>query len=377
MIQTKDIYIYLFIIGAAQGIQLSIFLWRKKENKLANSILAVEMLVMVLHLLFGVIFLNNMIIYFPQLLGLNNTIPFLYGPLFYLFVKYLVKKINVFRPKDYLHLLPFILFQVYGIFFFYFEDSSYILSLLTPHNSAPWHMTIIGKFIPVSGIVYTYLSIHYTVKFNRAIKECFSNIDKINLQWLVYYVVGVGIIWTVVILRYLVNFIWEKGPQLDVFIFVAMALFLIAVGYRSLTQTEIAKIDDINEESDESTQYKKSGLAEQTAANILDDLLNVMETKKPYLSSDLKLSDLAALIGATNHNLSEVINKKLKQNFYDFVNKYRVEEVKKLISADSAGTYNLLGLGFESGFSSKSAFYSSFKKVTGKTPSEFKTENKT
>ncbi|MCK5703581.1 MAG: AraC family transcriptional regulator, partial [Cyclobacteriaceae bacterium] len=70
--------------------------------------------------------------------------------------------------------------------------------------------------------------------------------------------------------------------------------------------------------------------------------------------------------------LSEVINTKLNKTFYDFVNKYRVEEVQQKIIAGDAEKYNLLSIAFDAGFSSKSSFNSTFKKITGQTPTEFR-----
>jgi len=96
-----------------------------------------------------------------------------------------------------------------------------------------------------------------------------------------------------------------------------------------------------------------------------------MEDEKPYLDNRLSLKQLAELIDLTTNHLSQIINEKLNKNFFDFINEYRIKEVKQNLSNPKLQHYTLLAIAFQSGFNSKSSFNDIFKKNTGLTPSEY------
>lgn len=379
MLQFKSIIIYIFIIGAAQAVLLSIFLFNKQENKIANRLLAVTMLIFSVDLFNGVMFLTGNIKGAPFLIGLSNTFPYLYGPLIYIYTILLGHNKEGFKRSYALHFIPFLLVQIYALFFFYFEGAAYQLSLMDLNIPNPWHIELIGKLIPISGITYVILTLKEVSQFNNNIKESYSNIDRINLKWLTYLVIWTAIIWTVVIVSYLLDFIFGDELQANLLIYITMSLFLYALGIKSLRQPQIVMLDDGEEETsngqnNKTDSYKKSGLTEEAANTYLEKLMKIMENEKPYINNGLNLSDLSELVDISTHNLSEIINRKLKNSFYDFINNYRVDEVKRLIVEDENANFSILALGFDAGFSSKSAFYSSFKRVCGITPAQYRDE---
>ncbi len=97
-----------------------------------------------------------------------------------------------------------------------------------------------------------------------------------------------------------------------------------------------------------------------------------MEANKPYLEGDLVLPHLAQQLGISANYLSQIINEQLRINFYDFVNGYRVEEARRLMSNAGQQKPNILNIALDSGFNSKSAFYTAFKKATSMTPTQYR-----
>ena len=127
---------------------------------------------------------------------------------------------------------------------------------------------------------------------------------------------------------------------------------------------------------DESEEEKKNILLEDSYCDeVIRKLVHAMETDKMYLNQNLSLNDVSQAIGIPRYNISLVLNNKLNNTFFDYINKYRVEEVKKIIRMPGSEKLTLLGISFEAGFNSKATFNRSFKKYVNLTPQQFRSQN--
>jgi AraC-like DNA-binding protein len=116
---------------------------------------------------------------------------------------------------------------------------------------------------------------------------------------------------------------------------------------------------------------KQARLSPSQVAYWQQRVQQLMDTERVYLEADLSLPALAQRVGLSTHELSYVLNEGLRVNFFQFINAYRVAEAQRLLASTQHQHLSLVGIAFEAGFSSKTTFNTTFKKVTGLTPSQF------
>jgi len=360
----------VFIIGFVQAFFIGLILLNKKNKSLSDKILAWWIFFIGLHLLLFYLHYINYYQNLPYLLGLVVPLPLIHGPFLLLYVSSLTKKEQFFNMLLMIHFLPAISYYLLlsPIMFLPAEEKLHYVFEVMP-TDPPKYVAIYSFLISVSGPVYIVWSLVLLRKHLHSIKKNFSYTEKINLKWLRNLIFGMAIIWLAVLIT---EFIEEEiGSAI---IFSTVTLFVFAIGYYGIRQgvifTDTSEVyNNSNKENKE--KYKKSPLDIEQSQSLLDRLLIFMEDKKPYLETKITLPQLANQFDTNPNYLSQVINEKLHQNFYDFINKYRVEEFKKKLVNEGAMNYTLFGHAQECGFSSKSSFHEVFKKQTGQTPSQY------
>jgi len=378
----------ILLLAAAQGLFLAALIFHKHRSLYANRFLGSLILlysILLLHLLFGDLGYAEL---YPRLTLALLGVGFLMPPLHYLYTRFLVRESKGFAKKDWVHFLPFVLYEGFYLFRCLQPREDFIAVF---HNGTGGGLSdetmLFNWAILLVGFTYTYLTILVLNRYSRYIKSVFSSIDKIRLDWLRNITYMLIAVLTVFLVE---NIFLISGVNLSGYFnltSVLTAVYVYALGYLGLFKSEvfaapgieksISHFADFGRTSSsgrqfKSRKYEKSGLTEKKAEEYLRKLLDLMEEKKPYMESDLTLSQLAETLSLSSHNLSEIINTRLGQNFFDFVNKYRVEKVKKDLADPAKKDLTLLAIAFDAGFSSKSSFNAIFKKHTGLTPSEYR-----
>jgi AraC-like DNA-binding protein len=372
----NEVFTTIYLLAALQGVLLSVFLFTKKQNQAANLVLAIATIALSIELATVVYYNNGWYKLYPHLMGFSYPFPALYGPLFFLYARLISKKAKRLHAVDLLHFTPVL--AVYCItapvLLYSGEEKIRFLNNMFLNIHDPI-FTIFDTFIPVQGIIYTILTVITVAEYNRSIKDSYSNIDMINLNWLKYLTLGMIIIWSIVAAITVMSALMPHQAWIGALLNIPLSILIYSIGYMGLKQPEIfLDPSSIPLSNESAVKYERSGLNDESAEEIRRRLLDLMISDKPFLRHDLTLQKLAERLKTSNHNLSEVINTRMHQSYYDFINQYRVEEFKNRLTDPENERYNLLSIAFDSGFQSKGTFNSIFKKFTGMTPSEYKTK---
>lgn len=398
-------------LGAAQGLFLASILAGRRRSSTPNRLLALTMLAFSIDLAMAVYHAAGYDARFPHLIGIDFPLAFLYGPLLYLYTRTLSRGEGLFRGTWRWHFVPFLLVVV-ALLPFYFQSAHGKIILLNSGLRSPWArpLEILNhlKLISASGYIVAVL---YELRLHRRrVRETRSSTDRVNLTWLRNLVIGMVGLTALAVILYALS-LGSDRPVMgldpttpyDDYMLLGLAVLVYAIGYLGLRQPEIfhphhhrGSEDWLDAEAasqaggdvarpgagptdqqdagspSERRPYARSGMDDATASRYEETLRLVMETEKPYRRGDLTLQDLADITGMSPHNLTEVINTKVGQNFYDFVNGYRVQEVQRRLADPTSAHLTLLAIGLDAGFNSKSTFNAVFKKHTHMTPSAYR-----
>ncbi len=370
---------FLIIAEFSQTILLIFILLVMEKNKKANIFFAAFLFILSSNFFSFYLFKSDLgvlsfIFALFSVPGISIT-----GVLIYFYALSITGLLESFYKKQLFH---FLIFPVSFIFF--------IVAVHTvngvPHESDSFRKAIfiiisIGLLNSISYIAYTMVVLH---RYYHKIENYYSDLDRMNLKWLsrlnpltfitlAFWCVG---FWTAHL------GIVSKSPA-GLTINISMLIIIIFItAYNLINQPEVFRqniemnhlIED-HIDSAESEKYARQSIDESMQDEYLAKLNMFMNQYKPYLNENITIKDLAEELQIPSHHLSIVINNRLNKNFYTFINEYRIKEAAAILENPDNSEASIIAIAFRSGFNSKSTFNSVFKKITGQTPSEYRSRN--
>ncbi len=319
---------------------------------------------------------------------LDASIPFIYstrygawlivGPLILLYNRASLIKDYQVKKRDWLHFIPFLLLTLllplllndiitnrstdYGMLTVFDNFNRETITL----KHYFYGLVFILQFI--HALLYIFFAYRETTQFVQQAKQVQSTVPDNKIQTLRYlYITAIIIILLCsgfVIYQYATT-LWRRN--FDYLYVLPTLIFVFGLAYRAMRYPNSVLL---LQEEKKKVKYARSSLPDSAKAKYLKLLKEKLEKEKIYRQNELRLADLAKALGISTHHLSQIINEEKKQNFFDYINSYRVREAKEKIVKERNKT--LLEIAYEVGFNSKNSFNSAFKKQVGMTPSAFR-----
>lgn len=286
------------------------------------------------------------------------------GPALYLYVSAITQQSFKLQRQHLLHLIPAVLCSLWLIIF---QLNSFDLHYATYENRFRLMLSkTVWYFVKIMPMVYIIISIDVVRKYRMQLKNQYSHFSPTEPGWLTILTLGFLLSWSfTLIVHVAAQFV---GPQIaDSFgivenyvIFILInALFTYSVVYaHQLLATKPEVVKEKTDEKVTDSAIKKVQLG--------------MEVQKCFLKHNLNIEEFSKRIDLPVKDVSSVINKHYGTNFFEFMNKYRVEEAKRLLLEPTSSDMTVLDILLQAGFNSKSAFHRFFNRMVGMSPTEFR-----
>lgn len=377
LMEHHQLFRFVYLLGAVNAIFFSILLFKKAHRTAADKILGIWLIVLFFQLIIPFIYLIENNTYF-NIAGYEIVFLGFHPILLYDYIITLTGRKRKIKKRFVLY-LPAIFSALIAIWALSIPLE---IKINIYHGDLKLPIKIWVAFLCSFSCfeIFLFLSFRELRKHRKKILSIYSFRDNVDLYWLWKLVFSFSIIYTIVMTFFMCMFFMGKSLFLADFIMYGfMAVFIFFIGYWGWQQGNIFYSTGINEielipEITNEVKIKKHSKIELSDEGI--KLKQFVETQKLYLNQNLSLHDLANETLIQPHQLSKLIHREFGINFFEFINRYRVEYFKNTVNSTQFKNYTLLAIAFECGFNSKASFNRIFKEYTGITPAEFRLKKK-
>lgn len=340
----------------------------KTNKKLSNSLLALFLIVTALDIsvfFYAMFFTPNL-----NLEMLRIKLSAFKDPLLFLYVLSVIY--SNFKLKK-IHLFHGLFWGIsIGVLFpnFFLADNASKEIFLANYDTN-WEIQLLDTIGHLVSLGYFIATLYYVLRYRKLILENYTNSEVLkNYNWLKQLLILITIGHVLTLIKgYARSSVGnEEITQILRIVVLGFGVFFIFwLFLKALNSPKLFRGIDVNLST---SKEIKNEVKEDDSK--VEDLKNYMREKEPYLNPNLTIRNLAEEMQMPMRDLSVLINQKLNQHFFDFINAYRIEKAKKILSDTTKTKVTVLEILYEVGFNSKSSFNTAFKKYTGKTPTQFR-----
>ena len=364
----------IFYFGIALiGFFLAIILnFTKQSDRIANALISSFIFIHSIFILEFALYATNLQLLVPNTYFMAGSTALLYGPLLYLYFKRVTEGYSL-KPIDLINFLPNLLLIVFLIPIYTASTDDKIRMLLG--LELPFKMfgrvVFVLKILSLSAYGFLIGRLH----FKKTIDEIKSGQNNVGYWKRNIYFIHSAYILSYVIYGLTISGIFGHGSEIIYNMqVVAMSFMVLYVAFMAYVQPEMFS-NKISSDSIRQNlfmpKYQNSGLTDTLSEELKDNLVRLFTEDKIYKDSTLNLESLSEKLNTTRHNASQVINEHFGVNFFELINKFRINEVISIFNEDVHGNLHIIDVAYEVGYNNKVTFNKAFKKETSLTPSQF------
>jgi AraC-like DNA-binding protein len=374
---TINLLIIVTVISLFISFFLAFFLFTvKTKHRISNSLFALFLIITAIDVSDP---LFDLTVDGPSNLGmLRNMFAFLQIPVFYLYVVSVCYSDFKLKPKYILHTLPFLIANITLLPRFYTVDAASKINFIINRKSMI-ELQFNHTLIHIQIVIYFIAVFMILRKAKKIYLENYSDTSINSYNWLFQFTIVLTILYSFAILKNILKFSdyayiseWIKISGLVFQMFIVCWYLFKALNNPSLFRNIDSKLKLVSDIILEEKNSPPLAENEREYNSKLLKLQQYMIEEKPFLNSSVTIQDVSAAIEIPVRDLSLLINHKLEQHFYDFVNTYRIENAMEILKDVTKSKVTILEILYDVGFNSKSSFNMAFKKHTGNTPTYYR-----
>ena len=361
------LYFYIALIGLFLVVILS---FKKRGDKLSNILISSFVFLQVLFVIEYVLCMTNIQYRYPHSYLFSSALTLMNGPLLFFYFKRVIQG-YVLKKIDLIHFVPTIILLIFVLSPIYLlneEEKVKMMLGISDINKYNGTYIFMAKFFSL----FIYGIFIGKLFFTKIRKISTNNTAKKNIYWKNIYR-----IYIVYVLSYLIYGLSISGAlssetfKIIYYLHVgSISVMIVYISYMVYAQPKLFYNEPFILNTN-TLKYEKSGLTESLSKELSENLFMLFNEEKVYKDSGITLESLSQKLGTTRHNTSQIINEHFNMNFFELINKFRIEEAIEILKSDLYGSLHIIDIAYEVGFNNKVTFNKAFKKETSQTPSEF------